>query len=410
MPLVGYSEYNYNDRVTRVLGAYMRVPAEVYFSYATPAIAGFCFALNLPLYKTFVADEGITFSRNIQRCKDLLTKDSHLGMVFIILGLLSFFVNKFLPASLQYFGIVLFFCSFSGLLYIYFTPNLNNKKIIIYLFIAFLIGNAISLGMFTIVAYMGITIFSFFFLGKRTSLFKKAMVLVTAMFLLLVIQNTKTTFRKFVWQKEEYQGSKLALFTNIFVDNLQKGDELFEKKAFFPIYWRTNQGFNISMVMHRIPAVKPFDNGKVLSTSLLSSLVPRFLWPDKPTAGGLFNMEYYAGWKIKSWSTNIGPLGEAYGSFGVAGGILYMFLLGFFIRFAYKKVFSLSAKIPLLVLWIPFLFYEITYSMETDSLQIFNSLLKSAFFMWLIYKYVPRFFLIKRNPEHPKPVLRPTTV
>jgi hypothetical protein len=71
---------------------------------------------------------------------------------------------------------------------------------------------------------------------------------------------------------------------------------------------------------------------------------------------------------------------------------LYMFLLGLFIRWIYNRVFVIAQKLPLLVLWIPVLFYQVTYCMETDSLQIFNSLLKGAFFLWLLFKLFPGWF------------------
>ncbi len=147
-----------------------------------------------------------------------------------------------------------------------------------------------------------------------------------------------------------------------------------------------------AVVMQRIPAQQEFDNGSRLLTTAASALVPRFLWPDKPEAGGKESMKYYTGLNINGWSTNVSPLGEAYGSFGPVGGILYMFLLGLFIRWIYKRVFVIAQKLPLLVLWIPVLFYQVTYCMETDSLQIFNSLLKGAFFLWLLYKLVPAWF------------------
>ena len=98
----------------------------------------------------------------------------------------------------------------------------------------------------------------------------------------------------------------------------------------------------------------------------------------------------------------MGPLGEAYGSFGPAGGMMYMFFLALFIRWGYRLIFKLSAKTPLLIFWIPVMFYQITYSSETDSLQIFNSLIKSAFFVWLLVKLVPDWFgILKKIRRRP---------
>ena len=103
-------------------------------------------------------------------------------------------------------------------------------------------------------------------------------------------------------------------------------------------------------------------------------------------------MAYYAGRVIQGWSTNVGPLGEAYGSFGVSGGIIYMFFLGLFIRWIYARIFKVARNIPLLICWLPVFFFQIISSAETDSLQIFNSLIKAAFFVWLLYKVIPQWF------------------
>jgi hypothetical protein len=67
------------------------------------------------------------------------------------------------------------------------------------------------------------------------------------------------------------------------------------------------------------------------------------------------------------------------------------------VRWSYKRVFVISQRLPLVIFWIPVLFYQVTYSMETDTLQILNSLLKSAFFLWLLYKLVPAWFGIVKK-------------
>ena len=139
-----------------------------------------------------------------------------------------------------------------------------------------------------------------------------------------------------------------------------------------------------------------------------SAFVPRFLWPDKPEAGGKFNMEFYTGYRIVGWSTNVGPLGEAYGSFGVTGGIVYMFFLGLFIRWMYVLVFKAARNVPLLICWLPVFFFQIISSAETDSLQIFNSLIKASFFVWLLYKFLPSWFGVVKKTIRQKTSARLT--
>ena len=201
-------------------------------------------------------------------------------------------------------------------------------------------------------------------------------------------------FRKQTWAKN-YEGSRGLLLGELMLKRITDINWA-SANDFFSIYVRANQGFNISLVMRRIPEKQSFDGGNRLFLSFVSSLVPRFLWPDKPEAGGKFNMQYYTGIRINGWSTNIGPLGEAYGSFGVNGGIIFMIMLGWFIRWVYMIVFKIAKQVPLLLFWIPVLFYQVTYSSESDTLQIFNSLFKSALFIWLLYKIRPSWFGITR--------------
>ncbi len=392
VPVLGYEVYNRENYLANLLRRYMRVPEDVYFSFALPAITLFILALCWPVKESgLVLDEGTMLRDKLAQVKKHLSRNYLYGFYLMAVGVAASFLLDGLPSGIQYFITLFYFASFAGVLYIYFAPPFKTKKIILLLFAFFIIWGALRSGMFTVVAYMGITIFSFFFVGRNHSLLKKFTVFLSAFFLILVLQNAKTTYRDFIWKKA-FSGDRTTLFTSLFIENFKKGEGLIDKRTFFPVYMRTNQGFNVSLVMVRIPEIKPHDNGRAIATAVISSFVPRFLWPDKPEAGGKFNMEYFAGWKIRGWSTNVGPLGEAYGSFGVTGGIIYMFFLGLFIRWAYKKVFSIGRTIPLIICWIPVLFYQVTYSAETDTLQIFNSLVKTAFFMWLLYKFIPGLF------------------
>jgi hypothetical protein len=410
MPLMGYNFYTVDNTMARLWVGFMPVNANVYFSYTLPATSLFCFVLTLPSLRKKVSDAGGQMAASIERIKLKLLGSPGKGLHIMMVGILVFFVAKYLPAAFNYFAILFFFGSFAGLLYVYFSPSFRHKKLVLLLFALFIMATAVQSGMFTVVAYMSITIFSFFQVGSKVSMLKKVVFMLVGISFFIVLQNVKGVYRKQTWGKE-YEGSKTELFANLFYSNLQKGDALLSDKAFFPIYRRANQGFNIALVMRRIPRIEPHDNGKRLLTVFASAFVPRFLWADKPEAGGKFNMKYYAGWQIRGWSTNVGPLGEAYGSFGVVGATIYMFFLAVFLRWVYFRVFALSAKIPLLICWLPVIFYDVTSSAETDTLQIVNSIVKSAFFIWLLIRVLPHWFgnqniqaLKKRRLENNEPL------
>lgn len=398
MPLAGYNIYNQGNDLAFLWRRFMPIPQATYFNYALPAISGFILFLCLPIFNSNKTDEGIHLRNTILKAKAILHGNQKIGITLIILGVLTPIFVTFLPVSLQYVFNLFFFSSFAGFLYVYFSGSFSLRNAILFLFGIFIIFSAIIGGMFTIVAYMGMTLFSFFFIGRETSLFKKSIIFVVAIILVFIVQTIKPTYRYLVWKKN-YEGNKAALFGELMYNKISSKEDFLSKKAFFPIYYRTNHGYNLALVMRRFPKVEPHDNGSHLFFLMASSFVPRVIWPDKPEAGGLANMKYYTGITLRRVAMNVGPVGEAYASFGRNGGILYMVLLGLFIRWAYTVVFSISKRIPTMIFWIPVLFYQVSFSAENDTLQILNSLFKTGIFIYIFYKLKPIYFLpfLKKN-------------
>lgn len=406
MPLLGYAQYTRADLTARLWFRYMVVPEDVYFGFTLPAVSAFVFAITLPLMGLKSADQGEHLNRLVARTRNILKQPQIRikGIYIILVGLVMLFISNFLPVEVRFISLLFYFAAFAGILYVYYSDSFKFKIPILIAFLLFIIANALRSGMFTVVAYMGITMFSFVFLGTKTPFWRKTIVFAFSVFVLFLIQSVKPSYRAATWGNDGESGeSNTEIFVGLISEKLS-GGSIFSKQAFFWIYYRTNQGFNIALVMRRVPRVQPFDGGSNLLRAAASSLVPRFLWPDKPEAGGKFNMKYYAGRVIKGWSTNIGPLGEAYGSFGPTGGIVFMFFLGMFVRWAYKRVFVIAHGIPLVICWLPVLFYQVTYSAETDTLQILNSLVKSALFMWVLYKFMPGLFGVSTTiQKRPRP-------
>ena len=391
MPAIGYMVYSKQNHLATVWNRFMQVPEDRYFDFALPAEALFTLAICWPIKTRISNDVGPLLFSNLERIKQTLTRMPKTGLTMVIVGLTSWLIASFLPSAAQFIGTLVFWSAFAGVLYIYFTPGIKRKSLYLIGFAVVIFITALQNGMFTLVAYMGITIFSFFFIGKRIALWKKVSIFVVGCAFLLVLQSTKGAYRKYIWH-QGFEDNKAALFGNLFVEKLGDFSGFFSADAFFPFYYRMNQGYNISLVMKRFPEKQEFDYGDNVGLSIISSLVPRLFWPDKPEAGGKFNMKYYTGIQLQEgWSTNVGPLGEAYGSFGGLG-ILFMLFIGCFIRWVYKRVFVLAETTPLLILWIPVIFYQVTYSAESDTLQIFNSVIKSCFFVWLLFKITPSWF------------------
>jgi hypothetical protein len=153
-----------------------------------------------------------------------------------------------------------------------------------------------------------------------------------------------------------------------------------------------NQGYLLSREMNYIPRVQPYANGETIYRTVIAILVPRVLWPDKPEAGGRYNLSRFLGIKQRlAYSMNIGPFGEAYGNFGPFWGVFFIFLYGVFLAFLMKTSLTMSMKNPSLLLWLPLLFY-FTLTVETDILTAVNSFIKGFLFVWVLFFLSRRFF------------------
>jgi hypothetical protein len=121
----------------------------------------FTLAITWP-FASSVTDEGAGLRNLLKRARQQLQANPKAGMYLIVVGLIMFAINGFLPGPLRFVGTLFYFSAFAGVLYIYFTPKFPRKKLLLSLFGAFVVGNAIVGGMFTLVAYMGMTLFPSF--------------------------------------------------------------------------------------------------------------------------------------------------------------------------------------------------------------------------------------------------------
>jgi hypothetical protein len=396
MPLMGYLFFTKANTKAMLFLRYMPVSKEQYFDLALPAVTGFIFLLCLPL-RGRISDEGKGVMDLIERAKKSLTGNRNVGLWMMGAGIAASFLSQTMPESLKYPIQLIYLSSFAGVMYLYFSGNAPIVNVYIALFVIFILLVSLRTGMFTIIAYMGMSVFSFLFLNRHVSMWKKMVYFTLGVFILVIIQSVKPEYRK----KESIRGyeTPVTRFTYLVIKRFDNIENLLTPDFMWPIYYRANQGYYVALVQNHVPKVKPHDNGKKLGIVFASAFVPRFLWPDKPKAGGLENMKYYAGFTLRGYTMNVGPLGEAYGSFGRMGAILYMLALGLFIRLAYRQVFAIGAKVPLVVLWLPLIFYEVSYAGENDTLQIVNSLLKSSIFVYILYRIVPSLFNMKPKPE-----------
>lgn len=122
---------------------------------------------------------------------------------------------------------------------------------------------------------------------------------------------------------------------------------------------RYNQGWIITRTMAFVPYIEPHARGETLRSAARAALLPRFIDPDKVSAGGQANMERYAGIVLNErTSMNLGYAGEMYVNFGVTGGTLacggYALAFGLLFRWVFRRAMSA----PLWWSLVPFVFFD----------------------------------------------------
>jgi hypothetical protein len=390
-PLMGFNFYGADSEIARLWVKVMTIDPDTYFEFVLPATIAYVIGLTFPFGKNKFTDYGDNVASIVTQIQKYLSDKTQMGLVLLGVGFVCYFLRLTFMGPLQHVFQIFYYFLFTGVLYVYYQKTFRLKWLIYFGVGSLLIFDAVKTGMFTIVAYMSITIFSIFLLKKRIPLYRKLIFVALGFSTFIVIQASKYNYRNATWV-DNFEGSRASILQKEMGDKIDNFSSLFSEKAFFPIYTRINQGHNIQLVLQRIPAMQDYDYGESLFVALVSAFVPRLFWPDKPQLGGVYNMKHYLGVDLVGWSTNIGPIGEAWGNFGKWGGIIYMFFYGFFIRWCFTRLFVWSKKRPLLLLWIPVLFYEATFSIEGDSLQTFNSIFKAAVVVWALAKVFPAIF------------------
>lgn len=121
-------------------------------------------------------------------------------------------------------------------------------------------------------------------------------------------------------------------------------------------------GFEATLyLLQLVPDTYPFGYGGMYVYRYLVQPIPRILWPEKPMPFG-----FPGGDAQEFYGAAPGSIGEAYGSFGWFGIILFFFLTGLALNWAEKK-FEEASKSPAIIAAYAG-FYAMSMSLGRDSL------------------------------------------
>ena len=96
---------------------------------------------------------------------------------------------------------------------------------------------------------------------------------------------------------------------------------------------RLDQSVFIGLAIEGLRINQNYENGSTIGVALLG-WVPRFIWPDKPQAGGSELISKYTGYKFNEQTTfGTGPVFEYYVNFGLPGVAFGLLILGMVLRY-----------------------------------------------------------------------------
>jgi hypothetical protein len=373
-------------------GYNMQISQSIYFGFIIPALIAMYAGILIPFKN--VNKNRIKTKDIIKACRVYLFNKSSIGILLMIIGLLSGILEPFVPTEGKYILYLFSKLLYIGIFYIYFS-EIKNKIYYIITGLTALLVQTILAGMFGDLVYTAILAILLLLIGKKINIFLKYFIVLFGLFLIIILQSIKSDFRNKTWHGNlNVNETNSNIFTSLLIQSLTNPSLILEKQSLMPMVSRFNQGMIQARVMEYVPKYRPYQNGTTIFNSVISTFVPRFLWPDKPEAGGKWNIEYFTGFKIEGYSMNIGPFGEAYGNFGVFGGIIFMFLYGVFFNLSFSYLFNLSIKRPTIILWFPILFLN-SIQIETDILMTVNSLIKNCLFMAFCFWAADRFLRIQ---------------
>jgi hypothetical protein len=364
------------------------VNLETYFGFAIPALVLFILGLFTPLF-TF---SGPVFTLN--KLYESLHDKLKIAYILLALGFASGYILPFVPGGLAFFVYLLANAKYVGAIYLYFTKS-HSKYIVLSFIIITLVLDAVATTMFHNLFLWITFIVLYVAYIKKYSLWLKLSTLGIGFIVLFATQAVKGEYRNTLWYGGQQVESNTNYFTSLIQNQIDSDDGLFSERNIRRFIYRINQGWIVAHTMNYTPNVEPFADGETISQGFSSSILPRFLNPDKYVAGGREYFERFSGLVlVGGTSMNLSPLGEAYANFGVLGGAIFMFFFGLIINIAFGIVLKISQTRHTIILWLPLIFLQVVKA-ETDFTTVFNHLVKASFVVWLLYWGFEKYFRIK---------------
>ena len=357
---------------------YMSVPVEEYMALAVPGVI--MLSLGLYAFRSKKRIMQISYYAGITR--EIVNRTAYLPFYLIAVGFaFSFLIDKF-PAALAFPAYILSNVKYIGLIYLIFSDRLKSKGVIMAAAFLLTFVSSLNTAMFHDLLLWSAFIGMYAAYVLRPNNAKKWLAILLGMAFIFILQASKDLYREKL--EEPNHGGNVEMFLSS-VDERLVADDMSRRGNVERFVIRINQGWVISRIMNMVPRMIPHAGGETVIVALKASVLPRFLFPDKPKAGGRENFQKYTGYFLeKTTSMGISLLGEAYVNFGLQGAWVFMFIYGLASSFIIKQFFLLASSYPTIWLWFPLILLHFVKA-ETELLVQLNFIVKSII---MVYAFV----------------------
>lgn len=355
------------------------LPDNIYYWYVIPAVLALVLGIS-------IVPQPYSVLAVINKAENHIKQNQGINYWLLALGVIGIVTKDLFPSALLFLGHLLSQLIYIGAFYSLYSTS-KNRTLIVTLVLVFTFVLSVASGLFWNIIMWGLFFLMVYALKHPPKFITKIFAFTFGLVLLVLLQLVKDIYRGAIEETDLNTTEKLALFQEIGTSEWSSlATPNVDSSPSTALIGRLNQGYWDGLVYARVPMEVDYAQGETIFMGTLSGLIPRFLWPDKPTSDvGLFTK--YTGYTDNGDSYfSLSPIAEAYLNFGVSGGILFLFLFGCFLKYIFSKLIKISYNShPTLILWLPLIFFQVI-RVETDFNVIFNHLIKSLVFAFISFK------------------------
>ncbi|MDD5449790.1 MAG: hypothetical protein PHO42_04240 [Candidatus Omnitrophica bacterium] len=363
----------------------------------TLALAGFI-SLMLPFYTPLgkimdVAIRPLKINWNSR-------KAYRLGMLMGLFGNIIYYLSMKTAIPLAAGGVIDFLSSLSRfgiatLFMLQLQGKLSTRAKIMFWALIFMPRFYLDLStafLFPIIFDFVLLFFIYFYYRKTIPWLRITVILM----MVFALASVKTKFRYLTWYDEQYASAtpleKGILYVKLIYEKFSGGEDKEYQQTYETLSSRSDYLVTFTKVVELTPSYIPFWGGYTYST-LLTSLVPRFMMPDKPSKnlGQEFGHRYRF---LDPWddstSYNLPMTVEMYINFGEFGIIIGMFILGLILRGLYNFLNSPDAGDGGIV--VSAIIFLNLLNIESDFSMVFGN----------VFQYMILFYIIARRAREGK--------